>query len=418
MFGIAQICGSFVVSSNPKLGEPFKARVRLYSLLKEELDKSDSALVRRQESPDQDGFLEIDIGEYEMLSFDSDEFDGTGTRIVADVMHPVFSRTFREAITLQDGIPRRNWKDAVTKQVMKHHSLQEIGEYFRLLWEIAASVPIPYIDDTAIPGGHVKEFQKALLRENFKVFVDGIELFKPIWLKGNKNGYTVVEIPETSDTPYNRRISFSGYVAVQEGKQLTPDELRGIMIRVKGVGIGLYDPSLLDYRFNEGPRTRWITGEVYVTEGLEDALNVDRDSFNRFHPQFKFLQQTVHDAIRNSLFPPVYAKLKKRSTAKAAARSADRAEALSNTVRDTFAAKTRKSSSSDAGITVRSVTINDVVQEVDLRSERPDELDTKKSNKQLASSIITLFDLALLQKSKPEMRRSFMEALLKLLREW
>lgn len=419
MFGIAQICGSFVISSNPKVGAPFKARVRLYSLLKEELDKAMSSLVRRKEGTDDDnGFLEIDIGEYEMLTFDPEEFESTGTRIVADVMHPVFSRTFREAISLKDGIPLRQWKDAVIKQVSKHHSLQEIGEYFRLLWEIAASVPIPYIDDTAIPSGHVKKFQKELLQEGFKVSVDGIELFKPVWLRGNANGYTVVDIPFTTDTPYNRKISFSGYIAVQEGKQLTPDELRGIMIRVKGVGIGLYDPSLLDYRFNEGPRTRWITGEIYVSEGLEDALNVDRDSFNRFHPQFKFLQQTVHAAIRNSLLPPVYAKLKKRSSAKAEARATARTEALSNTIKESFAAKTRKSTATGAGVSVRSITINDVVQDVNLKSESDDELDTKKSNKQLASSIITLFDLALLQESKAEMRRSFMDALLKLLREW
>jgi hypothetical protein len=111
MFGIAQICGSFVVSSNPKSGEPFKARVRLYSLLKEELDKSDSTLVR-QTGSDDDGFLEIHIGEYDMLSFDPEEFEKSGTRIVADVMHPVFSRTFREAILLKDGIPLRPWKSA------------------------------------------------------------------------------------------------------------------------------------------------------------------------------------------------------------------------------------------------------------------------------------------------------------------
>ena len=44
------------------------------------------------------------------------------------------------------------------------------------------------------------------------------------------------------------------------------------------MGIGYYDQSMLDYRSNEGPRSRWVTGEIYVHEGLEDALNVDRDS--------------------------------------------------------------------------------------------------------------------------------------------
>jgi hypothetical protein len=286
------------------------------------------------------------------------------------------------------------------------------------MWELAASVPVPYLDDTAIPGGHIKKYQNELLQEDFNVSVDGIELFKPVWLKRNPNGYTVVEIPETSDTPYNKRITFSGYIAVQESLQLRPDELRGIMIRVKGVGIGLYDPSLLDYRYNEGPRTRWITGEIYVTEGLEDALNVDRDSFNRFHPQFKYLQRIVHDTIHDSLFPPVYKKLAQRSAAKAEARAVAKTENLATTIKDVFAGKTRKSSANEAGVTVRSIKINDVEHDVNLKSEEPSELNTKKSNKQLASSVITLFDLALLQKSKSEMRRTFIEALLKLLRGW
>ena len=417
MFGIAQICGSFVIISKPKTGAPFKARIRLYSLLKEELDKKESILVHR-DTEGEDGFLTIDVGEYELLKFDPDEIDGTGTRIVADVMHPVFSRTFREAVKLKNGVPHRSWKDAIIKQVKKHHSLQEIGEYFRLMWEISASVPIPYFDDTAIPQGHIKKFQDDLLQQEFHVFVDGIELFKPVWLKGNPNGYTVVKIPEISDTPYNRRISFSGYIAVQEGKQLQPDEMRGIMIRVKGVGIGLYDPSLLDYRFNEGPRTRWVTGEIYVTEGLEDALNVDRDSFNRFHPQYKFLQAEIHDLLRSKVFPSVYAKLSKRSTEKAETRSTERSEALTQAVRETFTAKTRKSATNEAGIAVRSIVINDVEQDVEIAAEKAEDLDTKKTNKQLAASILTIFDLASLQKSKAEMRKAFMEALLKLLREW
>ena len=61
------------------------------------------------------------------------------------------------------------------------------------------------------------------------------------------------------------------------------------------MAVGYYDTSMLDYRINEGPRSRWLTGEIYVSEGLEDALNIDRDSFNKFHPQYRALQSYVHD---------------------------------------------------------------------------------------------------------------------------
>lgn len=112
---------------------------------------------------------------------------------------------------------------------------------------------------------------------------------------------------------YGKNLSFSGYIAVQEGLQLKPDELRGILIRIKNVGIGYYDQSMLDYRFNEGPRTRWLTGEIYVDQGLEDALNVDRDSFNRFHPEFRALQSHIHSVLREEVFPAVYKNIDVRS---------------------------------------------------------------------------------------------------------
>jgi hypothetical protein len=411
MFGIAQICGSFLISSNPKVGQPFKARIRLYNLIKEELDKPETPYVQTSET---DASLEIHVGDWRELPFDPDEFDGTGTRIVADVMHPVFSKTFRDSIQKEDGVPPRKWKDAVIK-LSEHHSLQELGEYFRFIWEISASVPVPYLDATAVPRNAVKKFHQNLVKQKFKVYVDGIQLFKPVWLKGNYNGYTVVQIPETTETPFNRRISFSGYIAVQEGSQIQPDELRGIMVRVKGVGIGLYDPSLLDYRFNEGPRTRWITGEVYVTEGLEDALNVDRDSFNRFHPQFAYLQKAVHEILQTILFPKVYTRLDARSKRKARQRDQARSVALIDTLSEVFGADARGSIADDSQLKIRSIKIGNEKRVINLQADHA--VDTKKSNRQLARSLLVLLDLAMFH-PRDKIRQFFADALIKLLKRW
>src|SRR5262249_5599347 len=147
----------------------------------------------------------------------------------------------------------------------------------------------------------------------FAVRVDGITLAKPVRLHGNKGGYTVEKIPLTSKDIYEKKVEFEGCIAVQEGQQLKPDELRGILIRIKDVGIGYYDPSFLDYPFNEGPRAKWVTGELFIRSGLEDALNVDRDSFNRFHPEFRAVQEYVHEILHKKVFPEVYRKLSKRS---------------------------------------------------------------------------------------------------------
>src|SRR5258705_8463268 len=96
------------------------------------------------------------------------------------------------------------------------------------------------------------------------------------------------------------------------------------MIRIKDVGVGYYDPSLLDYRFNEGPRTKWITGEIFVDEGLEDALNLDRESFNRFHPHFRALQEYVRTLLHDEVFPKTYKEIEKRSHARRTERDGTR----------------------------------------------------------------------------------------------
>jgi len=45
MLGIAQICGSFTVTSKPRSGKAFKARVNLYDLAKAKMDQKTSELV-------------------------------------------------------------------------------------------------------------------------------------------------------------------------------------------------------------------------------------------------------------------------------------------------------------------------------------------------------------------------------------
>ena len=47
MLSIAQICGSYFITSRPKLGQAFRARVNLYDLLKDKLDKNVPEVVRK-----------------------------------------------------------------------------------------------------------------------------------------------------------------------------------------------------------------------------------------------------------------------------------------------------------------------------------------------------------------------------------
>jgi len=414
LLGIAQICGSFTITSNPAKRTGFKARVKLYDLLKKRLD-SDEGVAKEADS-----VKEVDIGEYE---FDTD-YDHKkrvpGTVVIADAVHPTFTRVFQESLKFERyKDPARDWKKCL-ETVSKVHSLQELGDYWRLLWELAACCPIPYLSKDALPEGVVRGEQETLTSYGFTVLVDGIQLFKPVYLRGNPNGYTTVRVGPQKQSVYGNELSFRGYIAVQEGAQLRPDELRGILIRIKNVAIGYYDPSMLDYRFNEGPRSRWVTGEVLADRGLEDALNIDRDSFNRFHPEYRALQQYVHELLHREVFPRVYQQIDIRSGKRAQEKAREHERTLRAVVSEATASSVSLKYAEDepGGDGVPLARLQEHKDRIEIVLPRPEAVKAKKKHRVLATAILSIFELALRERTHHKQREAFAELLQKLLSKW
>src|SRR5207245_869148 len=82
-----------------------------------------------------------------------------------------------------------------------------------------------------------------------------------------------------------------------------PEELKGVQLRIRNVGIGKYDKSWLGYPFEEGLKFGQVTGEVYVEDGLEPALNIDRDSFRETDVHYQALRAHVWQLLRQQVFP-------------------------------------------------------------------------------------------------------------------
>jgi hypothetical protein len=405
MLGIAQICPSFTVASKARNGESFRAKVRLYDLLKERLDKDDELIVKTKE---------VHVGTYDF--YDSGPDISHGTLIIGDDIHPNFTKAFRDSLTFEKFTrPSLEWSKDV-KVLERVRSLQEMGDYWRLLWEISASCPIPYLSASALPEGVVKEEHKKLESYHFKVMADGIVLSKPVWLRGNPAGYTVELIGPEEKIVYGKTVSYHGYIIVQEGVQIRPDEMRGILIRINNVGIGYYDGTMLDYRWNEGPRSRWLTGEVFVTSGLEDALNIDRDSFNRFHPEFRAVQEAVHKVLKTKIFPQVYKQIKVRSDRKkeekARARSTHLARILSTELNRRVSIKSPGTSNQEK---VKVVPSGD---RVSVALPSAETLHTKRTYQSLAAAVLAVFETAIRKQSKEQQRDTFKELLLDLLSRW
>jgi hypothetical protein len=414
MLGIAQICLGFRIISKTREGAGFAAQIHLYDLLKERLDRNDPEVTR-----DEASMKEVDVGEYTVdKSFNLSDAR-FGTTVIANDVHPTFVRAFKESVRFEGfEKPTKSWKNAL-KIISGVRSLQELGDYWRLIWELAASCPIPYVDGRAIPNRLIWTEQKRLESFHFRVLVDGLELRKPVYLKGNKGGYTTTSIQRQTEKVYGKNLTFSGYIVVQEGAQLRPDELRGILIRIKNVGIGYYDPSMLDYRINQGPRSRWLTGEIFVEEGLEDALNIDRDSFNRFHPEFRALQEHVHSVLSDKVFPVVYKKITVRSTERHQERERHRTVALKETIAEATEQKVKLRS----GPTVDdghapSVGVVEHADSIEITVPHADEVPTRKANRQLAASILAIYEVAAREKTRTKQQQLFTELLLKLLARW
>jgi hypothetical protein len=251
------------------------------------------------------------------------------------------------------------------------------------------------------------------------VTVDGLELFKPVYLRNDKVGFTPHRL-NFSARVYNKPVSFHGYIAAREGQQIKPDELRGIMIRIKNVGIGYYDQTLLDYRINQGPRNRWLTGEIFVDEGLEDALNVDRDSFNRFHPEFRAIQADIHETLKKKIFPRVYVDMDKRSAKK----EKKRARSRQNVVRAVLT-----SSEGDTPVHLRTAKPGDATEEpkavaverksgLEVTIPNEEDIPVKKAYRKMASAILGIFEIAMRERTPEQKRERFSKLLFKLISDW
>ena len=251
--------------------------------------------------------------------------------------------------------PRFPWEDADTAKKkfdrffeatgsasgrgVKSANLDHFDEYFRLIWKLSLSLPLDYIgghpfdlDGSNGPiflgfpngTGQAEEIDLAateLLREHlglrageektrtpFSVTLDGIALRRPIRLprdlkKPSRVGSPVM-IAAKQENPFSDgdlkraggRLSFEAYL--YWNSQIVPKETAGVLVRIRGVSGTLFDPTFLNYQVSEQTRLRQTTAEIFVHEGLDSAVNIDRESFNYSHPHFLYIQRWLHRALR------------------------------------------------------------------------------------------------------------------------
>lgn len=211
--------------------------------------------------------------------------------------------------------------------------------YLKMLWTLALSAPIDYIDKHPYSISKRDDVRVFLLsnrdREpptelnldthqtvataaqldipsaDLNVYVDGVQLLRPIRFTNlpsrSKSRQTQPLLfvakckPDLRSVPDDavggRELSFHGYFFWTP--TVVPKDNNGLLVRLGNASGALFDDTFMRYEVSEQTRLRQITAELFVTEGLDAALNIDRESFNYAHPHYQFLTKWVHRALRH-----------------------------------------------------------------------------------------------------------------------
>lgn len=231
------------------------------------------------------------------------------------------------------------WSSAKARTSVK---LPEIFDtYLQMMWDLALSLPLPYVEKSvldeevaddwayfyklsnkvkgsALPirssdrGVTVRELgqlsQPASGPDQFDVLVDGVQLSRPLKFRGLPTTSHALKKPmvfvgsmREDFLNFDRSVSagpleFDAYLFWTP--KVAPTEHQGVLVRIHGASGTLFDSTFLNYQVAELTRLRQITCEIFVSKGLEAALNIDRESFNTSHPHTVLLTRWVHSALR------------------------------------------------------------------------------------------------------------------------
>ena len=160
--------------------------------------------------------------------------------------------------------------DLVRRYLRQHdkkkpkHSIRSLSGFERLKWELQEILPIPFSKNSTVAS-----------------FVDPQPTDFTVILNGNRlvaNDYVEDVLGHSDQIERVGQISFT-YVIGTPWKTVKPDEARGLRVRLNRVGVGprqFFDLGVAGRTFS---RLHWLTGEINIVAGLDEAITLDRENF-------------------------------------------------------------------------------------------------------------------------------------------
>ncbi len=222
-----------------------------------------------------------------------------------DAMPKHYRDRDREWDEYRDEVNNWSWDELCKRLQMKtsHLAYQSLPQYHQFLWDLSIMSPVQYLEEgpVLLEPDLLRRKKDELDRFNFRVLVDNRSLLKPTLLPSGavareeklERGYDYyIETFGQDEAEEDKEpLKYEGYMFWQR-RQVEPSAVRGIQIYIRNVGIGLYDQTLMGFSVvNPTSRAGQISGEIYVEEGLERALSVDRNSFRETDAHYIALRE-------------------------------------------------------------------------------------------------------------------------------
>lgn len=144
--------------------------------------------------------------------------------------------------------------------------------------------------------------------DRFEVSFDGVRLSRPIVFRNQPKTANAIKTPlmfigKCRETFPGKPNSVSGGPLQFEAylfwtPRVLPKQHQGVLLRVGNAAGAAFDRTFMEYQVSEQNRLSQTTVELFVHEGLDGAINLDRESFNFAHPHYQFLVKWLHSAIR------------------------------------------------------------------------------------------------------------------------
>jgi hypothetical protein len=218
--------------------------------------------------------------------------------------------------------------------------LEQLFDYYlTMVWQLSLWVPLPYVDVHPFDltgddltrvfslspdrrGGPAELGLEARDRVrdraglgaavqspvDFTVTVDDLELRRPVRMRNLPATLSAVTTPllfvanerqdfekvdiELSGGP----LAFQAYLLW--APKVAPTEHQGVLVRVHDATGTLFDSTFLRFPVAEQRRLSQICAEVFILEGFDGAINIDRESFNFAHPHVVAVTKWLHAALR------------------------------------------------------------------------------------------------------------------------